>query len=201
MDPTAEGAAGAEGLPAVPWFLASRRRLSLTLFLALAAPMAGLGLIAAERARRTLRDQALTQDAAAAGLAAQMVGEHFAGLARHLEVVARRPALVDAAGRKDAAAARAQLRDLLELDPSFDRAFVADAAGVEWADEPTDPAAIGQDLSARDWYRGASGTGATYVSGVGRRSGGKRIMTVAVATPIRDARGGTAGYLVAHHPL
>ena len=33
MDATAEGAAGAEGLPAVPWFLASRRRLFLTLFL------------------------------------------------------------------------------------------------------------------------------------------------------------------------
>ena len=101
--------------------------------------------------------------------------------------------------RKDAKAA-AQLRDLLDLDPSFDRAFVTDAAAVEWVDEPPDPSAIGQDLSAPTGIAAPRRSGDTYVSGVGRRSGGKRIMTVAIATPIRDPRGGTAGYLVAAPP-
>ena len=200
MDATKPVTGTATDPPRVPWFLASMGRLFGTLFLVLAVPMGGLGLLAAEQARRTLREQALAQNSSAANLAAQLVREHFDGLARYVEVVSHRQPLRIAAEKKDEEGAIEHLRDLVDLSPALDRAFVTDADGIEWADYPSDPRAIGLNLSARDWYLGSSKADATYVSAIYRRRGGTQITSVAIATPIRDGRGATIGYLVAHHP-
>ena len=200
MDTTVPAREPATDSPRVPWFLASRGRLFGTLFLVLAVPMGGLGLLAAEQARRALREQALSQNTSAAGLAAQLVGEHFDGLSRYVEVVSLRQSLRIAAEKKDIEGAREHLRDLVDLSPAIDRAFIADVDGVEWADYPSDPRAMGMNLSGRDWYHGCSKANASYVSAIYRRMGGTRITSVAIATPIRDRRDVTIGYLVAHHP-
>ncbi len=187
--------------PLVPWLLASKRRLFWTLFLVLALPMGGLGLLAAEQARRTLREQALVQNTAAASLAAQLVSEHFDGLVRYVEVVSHRQSLRLAAEKKDRDAVREHLRDLVELSRALDRAYVTDVAGIEWVDYPPDPRAIGLNLTTRDWYRGISKSNAPYVSAIYQRQGWTKIAAVAIATPLRDDRGATIGYLVAHHPI
>jgi signal transduction histidine kinase len=201
MAATDPGAAPAMNSPWVPWFLGSRSRLFATLFLALALPIGGLGLLAADQARRTLRKQAMSQNKAAASLAAQLVSEHFHGLSLIVEVVSHRQTLQATVARKDVEGAREHLRDLVELSPALDRAFFIDPSGIEWADYPHDPQAIGLDLSIRDWYSGASRTKTTYVSPVYRRKGGTQILSVAIATPIWNARHETIGYLVAHHPI
>ncbi len=109
--------------PLVPWFLASRLRLFGTLFLVLAVPMGGLGFLAAEQARRTLQEEALSRNTSAASLAAQLVSEHFDGLSRYIEFVSQRQALRDAVARRDIEAAREHLRDLVELSSPIDRAL------------------------------------------------------------------------------
>jgi hypothetical protein len=102
-----------------------------TLYLVLTVPMGGLGFLAAEQARRTLREQALSQNTSAAGLADQMVHEHFDGLERYVEVVSHRKPLRIAAEKKDMEGAREHLRDLVGLSPAIDRAFVTDVDGIE----------------------------------------------------------------------
>ncbi len=201
MDAAREDGPAASDSPRVPWFLGSRGRLFGTLFLVLAVPMGGLGLLAAEQARRTLRDQALSQNIDAAGLAAQMVAEHFEGLSRYVEIVAHRKSLRAAVEQKDLKVAGEHLRDLVEVNPAIDRAFITDPTGMEWVDYPSDPRAIGLDLSVRDWYRECSRTKATYVSGVYRRRGGTQIVSVAIATPLLNQQRETIGYLVSHHPI
>src|SRR6185312_9638527 len=150
MDPKNPGAEPASDSPLVPWFLATRGRLFGTLFLVLALPMGGLGFLAAEQARRALREQALAQN---------------------IEVVSHRQPLRAAVARKDAEGAREHLRDLVDLSPAIDRAYVTDPSGIEWSDYPPDPQAIGLNLTVRDWFQGASRTKGTYVSAVYRRRG------------------------------
>jgi len=185
----------------MPWFLASGWRLFGTLFLTLALPMAMLALTVATQVRHALREQAVHQNTVAAHLVSQSVREHFEGLVRYVESFARRPNLVSLIEKKDTEGIRAHLKDLVTQHTKFDRTFITDTHGILWYDYPHAPEVIGKDFSFRDWYKGVSEAQKTYVSEVYRRAAPPRPFLVAIATPIRNARQATIGYLVGQHTL
>ncbi len=185
---------------AVPWFLRSRGRLFSLLFLGLAPLMGGLVYLVVSQVRHTLELQAANQNGAATRLTARVVEEHFDGLARLVGSYAARPLLIQGILDRNEDIMRAQLKDLVGVNPQVDRAFVADPAGVELADFPAAPGVIGQNFSYRDWYRGVSAGGKTYISSVYLRAAEPKVFSVAVATPVRvDDK--TVGYVVAQHGL
>ena len=102
---------------------------------------------------------------------------------------------------RDALKIEAELKALVGGNRHFDRAFLADAAGVEWFGWPEDLGVIGKSFAHRDWYKGAKSSGKTYLSELYLRASLDQSQAVAVATPIDSASGERLGYLVAHHPI
>jgi diguanylate cyclase (GGDEF)-like protein/PAS domain S-box-containing protein len=90
---------------------------------------------------------------------------------------------------------RAALRDVTQTNLDAPVAFVSSPAGRLIAAYPPSPAAVGQDFSFRDWYRGVSATGAPYVSSAYRSAAGGQPVVVAIAAPVRF-RLTLVGYLV-----
>src|SRR6185503_10152571 len=60
---------------------------------------------------------------------------------------------------------------------------------------------IGTSFAFRDWYRGVSTLGQTYVSEVYLRAAAPKIDIVSVTTPIFGPDGKTLGYLVGQHTI
>ncbi len=188
-------------VPSVPWPLRSRRRLFGALFLVLALPMAVLAWLAGEWARSMLREQAIHANNASAQLTARLVREHFDGLTRYVESVANRRMLRQGVAGRNVGDVRRHLRDIVELNPSIDRAYVTDLEGVQWVDSTNDAETIGRSYRTRDWYQGVTRAKQTYISKVYLRWGHPRVAVVAVASPVLDAESKQpSGYLVVQHP-
>ncbi|MFN2377699.1 MAG: ATP-binding protein [Candidatus Binatia bacterium] len=181
----------------VPRLFQSRAKLAAGLGFGLLLPMLAVAGLIVFQARQTLRSQAHTQLQAATQLAAQVVEEHFAGQAAYVESFARRRDLAQALEDRDLALASAILEDLVGGSPALSRAFLTDPSGVEVADHPHVPQVIGQNFAHRDWYQGVTLGNGLYVSGVYQRSAEPPVHTVALATAVKDSRGGIVGYLVA----
>ncbi len=187
--------------PSVPWFLRSRWRLFSTLLLVLALLMGTLAFLVSTQVRRSLEAQAVHQNAVTARLIAPVVQEHFDGLIHYVESFARRPSVVSFVEARDTEGARGHLGDLVAKNPQFNRAFIADPEGFLWSDYPPAPEVIEQNFAWRNWFKGVSGRQATYVSKVYKRTAPPQPYLVAIATPIRNSRDRTIGYLVAQHTV
>ncbi len=200
------GGAGAQdklstSAPAVPWFFRSAWRLFLTLSLVLVLLMGSLGYLLYAQARRALESQAARQAAVAARLMRPVVENHFDGLREYVESYARRPSLVALVQKADIEGVRAQLKELLVHNTSFDRAFVSDPRGILWSDYPPVPEVMGMDFSWRDWFKGVNSGRATYVSEVYKRAAPPQRQLVAIATPVLGARRELIGYLAGQHTI
>jgi PAS domain S-box-containing protein len=110
---------------------------------------------------------------------------------------ARRHLLVGAVGSGtasdvDVAAVNDQLRQLRTLDPGISNAWLADASGRLVAVDPVNPATtahLGSTFSYRDWYRGLTRTGHTYISETFQTATSPSARVVAVTTWVRDGSG------------
>lgn len=188
------------GPPRTPWFLRSRARLALALFLGLAVPFVALAATALLAARRSLEEEAIARNGVAARLGAATISAHVRGLVHYVEAFAGRRELALDSGSHGAECVDV-LRQLVRGEPELDRAFLADLSGVEVVDWPAAPDVRGRSFAHRDWFRGASTTGRSYVSEVYLRHADPQRLIVAVATPLRTGDGPVTGYLVAHHPI
>lgn len=185
----------------VPWFLRSKPRLLLTLLVALALPLGAFTVAVSLHAQRTLEQQAVRQNRMSARLGAQVVEGHLEGLVSYIDNAGRSRSLAAAFEARDPAAIDTELALLVAGNRHFDRAFLADAAGVEWFGWPFDASVIGKSFAHRDWYKGVSSTGRTYLSELYHRASLDQGQAVAVATPLDSASGVRLGYLVAHHSI
>jgi PAS domain S-box-containing protein len=176
-----------------PAQLAARFTLILA---AVAAPIVLLVHFAVRGTLDTAAEEARQRGLAVAELGASTLEESLTGLQAYLESYARRPLLQDACAHHDLEGARVMLRDMVVSNGHLDRGFVADGAGVEWADFPPDPSVLGHDFSRRDWYRGAQSDRGTYVSHFYRRAAGSQEAVIALATTVRDRQGREVGLLV-----
>ncbi|MCB9532558.1 MAG: sensor histidine kinase [Myxococcales bacterium] len=184
----------------LPWIVRSRRRLALVLLVALALPVGTFTAAVEIQAHDTLEAQAVDANGNSARLAAEVVDALFEGFQRFVESQAAREALHGALQAGDADAVRELLHAFVETNPAFDRVFVTSPEGVELYDWPHDPQVIGKSFADRDWYRGVSSRGATYVSEVYRRAAAPRWDIIAVTTPI-VGDDGLLGYLVAQYTM
>jgi len=162
--------------------------------------MATAAVLLTAYSRHVLEQQAATANLTVAHFASLTAREHIEDLTRFVDGFARRPALLHAVANRDESAL-AQLAEFIGLNPRIQRAFITDGEGVLWCDQPCDPAVHGKSFAFRDWYRGVTGTHATYVSAVYRRMAAPPIDLVAVATPLQSATGDRLGFLVAQYPL
>lgn len=90
----------------------------------------------------------------------------------------------------------ALIQDIITEFPLIDRVFITDLSGIEKADHPSLPGAVGSDFSYRDWYKGVSSEWKPYISEAYRRQAQPQYNVVAAATPIRDSAGNLVGILV-----
>ncbi len=184
-----------------PWFFASSRRLFGSLFMILAVPMGLLIWLETTQIVRSLEGKAIEQNTASARLVAKAVQEHFEGLMRYVESFAGRPSLAQFVETRNADAVRIYLEELVTQNNQIDRALVVDVNGILWSDYPHALSLSGNNLSDQDWYRGVSKTNRTYVSELYLRRALPQKYLVSIATPIRNGRGKTVGYLAGQHAL
>ena len=187
--------------PQVPWFLRSRVRLFVTLLVVLAIPFGIFNYEVATRARKTVLDRQFAMNSAVARLGAESVIAHFEGLLTYVRSFATRPALEEAVARTQMEETRTLLRELVEKNPSLNRAFVTDPAGVERCDWPVDERVIGMSFAYRDWFRGVTETKQAYVSEIYERAAEPKCDVVALAVPIRGSKEDVLGYLVCQYTV
>jgi len=185
----------------VPWYLRSRPRLLSTLFVVLALPLGAFTVALNAHAQSTLRQQAERQNRTSARLGAQVVEGHLDGLVNYIDNAGRSRSLAAAFEARDQAAVEAELAIMLAGNKHFDRAFLADAEGVELFGWPFDEKVIGKSFAHRDWFKGVSSSENTYLSELYHRASVEQGQAVAVATHVDSASGVLLGYLVAHHPI
>ncbi len=152
------------------------------------------------RAARLEQERSLAEsDALARGVAAFIESREQAYLNTLLSY-AGRFRFRELVKRKDRAGALPHLRQLHESFPELDRPFLADPAGVLWANYPEAPQSLGRSFADRDWYQGVSREWKPYMSEVYSqfRDGA---LAVALAVPIRDVDGTVIGILVSPQRL
>ncbi|MBI3892559.1 MAG: hypothetical protein HY303_13630 [Candidatus Wallbacteria bacterium] len=89
----------------------------------------------------------------------------------------------DAVSQGNVPESQRNLEQLLELEPSIDRAFVTDPKGVLWCDYPEAPDVHGRSFADRDWYRGVSRKWEPYLSIPYERSAAGSPSVVGFAVP------------------
>jgi signal transduction histidine kinase/DNA-binding response OmpR family regulator len=165
-------------------------------------PLAVLAYLVEDRATTAVRSEARNSLSSAASLTALFLREQISGVEGVTESYSGRRGLQAAIG--PGGVDRTVLeRHLLELRDA--RADVLNVAGFA---EPsgtllagTDEAAIGADLSERDWYRGVIRSGKTYVSEAFRGRSAGNPLAVALASPVRDQQGRLLGIIVVGYTL
>ena len=135
-------------------------------------------------------------------VSAAYVQREMGGLAELVESYAGRPHLFEALGggdpkRRDRELVRFHLSELRQSREGIHVVFVADPDGRLIDILPSTPAIVGRDFSSRDWYRGVTTTGRTYVSEAYESAAAGAPRVVAAAAPVRSARPGDGGRVVA----
>ena len=108
---------------------------------------------------------------------------------------ADRPLLIEALAAGNLKALASHLQSLVRTSNTIERVFVASPQGILLADYPSDPGVIGQDFSARDWYRGVTRDWSPYVSEFYQRQANPPRSLFAIAIPVKS-NGQVVGILV-----
>jgi signal transduction histidine kinase/CheY-like chemotaxis protein len=112
----------------------------------------------------------------------------------NLQAYAGRFRFREAVQRRDRAEALVHLRQLQELFPEMDAAFLADPEGVLWARFPETPDLYGKSFADRDWYRGVSRAWRPHVSDV-LVSAANGQPSIVLAVPVRNLEGKVIGII------
>ncbi len=152
--------------------------------------------VVTEEVRRNVRTTA--------SVSATLVAERVGGVVDLVESYATRPLVQSLFEQGPAGVEQARLVPLVDglLATSGIRGvFVTDLDGRLTQVLPESPAVIGRDFSFRDWYRGLTSTGKTYVSEAYETAilGNPRV--VAVATYVHDPEGGRLAILAVLYSL
>lgn len=178
-----------------PWFLRSKLRLLLTLFLILAIPATALTLLVAIHVRHHLEEQAVYENSLTTQLISTTVGEEFNNLKRFVEGFALRGRVIGGTSGLNLPQLRGKLTQMTHENTKISRAFVTDAAGNLIADVPETPELAGKNFSDRDWFKGAAAQKGAYISGIYQRTNVDGAFVLTICTRVEDSKGRTVGYL------
>ncbi|HEV8420372.1 MAG TPA: PAS domain S-box protein [Actinomycetota bacterium] len=160
--------------------------------------MVPLGLLAYSTVRLStgaVKDEVKARMRSAASLSAGALQKEIQGVAEVVESYAARPTLVAALSdhtQYDLPEIQNQLAELAGARPGIAATFVADPQGKLIDIVPPTPSIVGQDFTYRDWYRGVSATGRTYISTGYMSLATDHPLVVGVATFVRTSGDGTS---------
>ncbi len=185
------------------------RRLIGVLFLLTTLPLAVLTGFALHVASDALSREVEARVRSNAAVGAVAIQKEMQGLAELVNSYANRPSLItalEAPSRYNLDEIRLHLGQLWESRPGIATAFVAKPDGRLIEIAPATPSIIGKDFSFRDWYRGVTAFGRTYVSEAYESQAAGHPRVVAAATLVRGLPGGkrpgeVVGILVAAYSL
>ena len=174
--------------------------------------MVPLGLLAYSTVRLStgaVNKEVKARIRSSASLSAGAIQKEMQGVVDLVGSYAERPTLVSALSdpaNYDLQQIEFQLAELADARPGISATFVADPQGRLIDILPPTPSIVGQDFSYRDWYRGLTGIGRTYVSTGYMSQATGHPLVVGVATFVRasgdqDAPGQTRAILVAAYGL
>ena len=179
------------------------RRLVVLFVLLCLAPLAALAISSVRLASEALRTEVEGRVASAAQLGAVAVRGELDGAADLVESYAERPSLVrsltEPVPRR--AELRFQLQELQSARPGIATTFVARLDGRLLEIAPATGAIIGKDSSFRDWYRGVTTSGRTYVSEAYTSQATGKPIVVGIATLVRGPGGRPLAIVVAAYDL
>jgi signal transduction histidine kinase/DNA-binding response OmpR family regulator len=182
-------------------------RLAAAFALLSALPLVLLTYFSLSLATDAVRREIETRMLSTAALSAERAHQELRGLAELVESYAHRPSLVEGLkrshGRYDRAALRVHLRDLQQARPGIAVTFLARPDGTLIDIVPPTPSIVGKNFSFRDWYKGVTRTGRTYVSEAYRTQARSHALVTATATLVRvpGSRDKPVGILVAAYDL
>jgi PAS domain S-box-containing protein len=184
-------------------------RLVALLALLSVVPLALLAYSSVHLASGAVRREVETRLSSNAALSATAILEEMDGLGELVESYAQRPALIDGLTRPGQDVGDDLVPQLTELRlarPGIATAFLAAPDGTLLEIVPATPSIIGNDFSFRDWYRGVTSTGLTYLSEAYQSQATGHPTVVATATLVRAPGEGTTpgpaiGILVAAYDL
>jgi diguanylate cyclase (GGDEF)-like protein/PAS domain S-box-containing protein len=150
------------------------------------ALLCGVGLFSARDARHTALQDAQVRVASNRDATVRALGQITDDYRRTVASWARDPAVIaslTSPSLQGLADAQARL-SILSGSKDSPAAFVTNARGRTVALYPAQPELIGKDFSFRDWFHGASVTGAPYVSSGYRSAAAGHPLVVGVAAPV-----------------
>ncbi len=145
---------------------------------------------------RDAREQAFREDRKSAKLISLILEAYLNDIQSTLEAYASRPLLLEAARKKDAAAAKQHLFSLNRISPGMDNLLIADRKGTIWIIWPDRPDVLGKNFAWRDWYRGVTRKKTPYVGEAVLRVTGEKDTAIHIAAPIFDEKGEIIGILL-----
>lgn len=160
-----------------------------------AAPLVALGWTAFGAAAARLDEAFDEANLERAQLTAALVETDLAVRLAVVSGAAADQALLAPAAARDAAAVRRRLAAVRAGSHGVDRAFVTDAAGTLWADDPPAPESHGKAFQDRGWFLALTRSSAPVVSGVYTRFARPQVTVVAMAAPLVSS-GRRVGILV-----
>src|SRR5690606_14634949 len=87
-------------------------------------------------------------------------------------------------------------RHLAGGDLGVDRVFLVDPHATLMAEFPATEAAVGRNFADRDWYKGVTRTGNTYVSDAYKRFAAPQVNVIAATAPVTNGAGSVIAYAV-----
>ncbi len=168
-------------------------------------PIALLAYLSVTLGDHGLRDQAKARLVGVSVSGGKFVSQEMNSEAAIVESFSGRSTVVDAlskgSGAYDSAALGSQLDDLKSARAGVSVTFLTDPAGRLISGRPDNPKNVGQDFSSRDWFRGVTASGHTYVSNAFISAAPGAPAVVAIATPVRNSSGAVIGYIGANYGL
>ena len=166
-------------------------------------PLLALVGITQNQAERTVRTEARAAAQTSARAGANAVAAELRGLQDVVRAYAQRRLLADRLRRGDPriAPVRRHLSQLAVARDGISTAWALDARGRLVDIVPATPEIVGRSFTFRDYYRGATRAGGTYVSEAFVVASHDRPLSVAVADLVMTPGGERAGMLVAGYDL
>ncbi len=146
------------------------------------------------------RESLIASDRVTVKLIADLIDGRQKAVASILESYARRAGLAWAVENRDSSSITRYLASL-KANHEIDLTFATDDKGVLLANFPVFPEVMGQDLSYREWFKGASARRAPYISKVFKLIVGNKPLASAIAVPIFDAERNIIGFLATSQRL
>lgn len=115
--------------------------------------------------------------------------------------VAELPCMAHDVEARDAESVRRHLRPMATGCALMQRLYVTDSKGVVWAEGAGAPTIVGQECEETEWYRRLAKDCQPCVAEWRRQEGGRELLTMVVAVPLRSARQEVAGALVMEYRL